>query len=318
MPKISIIVPVYNTADYLEKCFNSILAQTFTEFEVVVVDDGSIDDSPAICDRYAAKDSRFRIIHKQNEGVSVARNTALSHVKGEYLCFVDSDDTISIKMLEEMYRVLCEQNADIVQSYDFVSSENSQTLSILKTYSRQEALEILFSFNNEIKPSLCLSLYRFDLFRDVHFPADIHHYEDFAIQAIVLNRINKLVRISKSYYIYNQRVGSANHSGMNTKIWSCLKINDYLKFESIPRTKKMVNNTVAFFIATCFFCCIFGKATEKDGQQLRNVIKTNVKSLLLSNVPKFRIRLFLLAYLCLPKVVEQLTRYRLKGKVYMH
>lgn len=102
MPVVSIIVPVYNVEAYLQRCVDSILAQTFTDFELILVDDGSTDSSPAICDTYAARDARVIVIHKKNGGVSSARNTALGVANGTYVVFVDSDDTVSQKYLEEL------------------------------------------------------------------------------------------------------------------------------------------------------------------------------------------------------------------------
>lgn len=94
-PKISCIVPVYNVEKYLRRCVDSILAQTFTDFELILVDDGSPDGCPAICDEYAEKDSRVRVIHQENKGVSAARNAGLDMARGEYVCFVDGDDEVS-------------------------------------------------------------------------------------------------------------------------------------------------------------------------------------------------------------------------------
>src|SRR5690606_22590995 len=94
MPKVSVIIPVYNTENYLRECLDSILAQTFTDFEVLLINDGSTDSSGKICDEYAEKDSRIKVFHKENGGVSSARNLGLDNAKGEWICFVDSDDEI--------------------------------------------------------------------------------------------------------------------------------------------------------------------------------------------------------------------------------
>lgn len=104
-PKISVIVPVYNTEKYLHRCIDSILAQTFTDFELLLIDDGSKDNSGTICDEYAAKDSRVRVFHKENGGVSSARNLGLDNAKGEWISFVDSDDYTDSYFLEnfELY-----------------------------------------------------------------------------------------------------------------------------------------------------------------------------------------------------------------------
>lgn len=110
---ISVIVPVFNTEKYLHKCLNSIVSQTYKDLEIIVVDDGSFDNSPRICDEFAQKDNRIKVVHKNNEGVSVARNTAIDMASGEYLFFVDSDDYMAHNMIEVLYKDLNKNNADI-------------------------------------------------------------------------------------------------------------------------------------------------------------------------------------------------------------
>ena len=113
-PTISVIAPVYNTEKYLPRCIDSILAQTFTDFELLLIDDGSKDNSGAVCDEYASKDERVRVFHKENGGVSSARNVGLDNAKGEWITFVDSDDWIAETMYQEMYELATLENADIV------------------------------------------------------------------------------------------------------------------------------------------------------------------------------------------------------------
>lgn len=110
---ISIIVPVYNVELYLRQCLDSILSQTFKDWECILIDDGSTDSSPSICDEYVSRDSRFKVAHKINEGLSSARNEALKLAKGEYIGFVDSDDWIEPEMYEVLYSNIKEYNADI-------------------------------------------------------------------------------------------------------------------------------------------------------------------------------------------------------------
>ena len=123
-PKISVIVPVYNVEQYLPRCIDSILAQTFTDFEVLLIDDGSTDKSGEICDNYARKDSRIQVFHKENGGVSSARNMGLEYTKGEYVQFIDSDDFIERNMFETVYN-MCE-NADVVVTDYYMNTENTE------------------------------------------------------------------------------------------------------------------------------------------------------------------------------------------------
>lgn len=124
-PKVSVVIPVYNSAKYLHECVDSVLAQSFSDWEVVAVDDGSSDDSPAILDEYAAKDSRIHVIHKPNGGVSAARNDGLDAAIGEYVLFVDSDDYLEQDALRLAYEEAIRVNADVVVTGHWNWRENS-------------------------------------------------------------------------------------------------------------------------------------------------------------------------------------------------
>lgn len=114
MGKISIIIPVYNTGKYLNRCIDSIICQTYKDLDIIIVDDGSLSETADICDSIAEADSRIRVFHKQNEGVSVARNYGLSYAKGDYIGFVDSDDWIAPNMYERLLVQLTQNKVDIV------------------------------------------------------------------------------------------------------------------------------------------------------------------------------------------------------------
>lgn len=113
MTKVSVIVPVYNVEKYLERCINSLIHQTMEEIQIILVNDGSTDCSPTICDRFARKDSRILVIHKENEGQGIARNYGLKYALGEYVCFLDSDDYYELNTCETLYKHLKEKNADL-------------------------------------------------------------------------------------------------------------------------------------------------------------------------------------------------------------
>ncbi|MDU2552528.1 MAG: glycosyltransferase family 2 protein, partial [Staphylococcus epidermidis] len=113
MSEISIIVPVYNVENYLKKCVESILSQTFTDFELLLVDDGSTDSSGEMCDELKRLDERIKVIHKENGGLSSARNAGIDVAKGKYLTFVDSDDYIDTHMLEVLYKNMVHEDADL-------------------------------------------------------------------------------------------------------------------------------------------------------------------------------------------------------------
>ena len=176
MPKLSVIVPVYNTEKYLRECIDSILAQTFTDFELILVNDGSTDGSGAICDEYAAKDPRIQVIHQENGGATVARRSGVSCACGEYITFVDSDDWISKDMYAVMMALL---PADIVicgiKRATKNGTYNMKCFVEAASYDKQKLHEsfyptMLFDYDYcqpALPPSLCNKLIRADIIRNV-------------------------------------------------------------------------------------------------------------------------------------------------------
>lgn len=176
MPKLSVIVPVYNTEKYLRECIDSILAQTFTDFELILVNDGSTDGSGAICDEYAEKDPRIQVIHQENGGITVARKSGVRVARGEYVTFVDSDDWID----QEMYRImLAGESADIVIC-NMIRFRNNDMFEIKccvnpGLYDKQKLQDtfyptMLFDFDRcqpAVHPSLCNKLIRCEIIRNV-------------------------------------------------------------------------------------------------------------------------------------------------------
>ena len=132
MPIISVIVPVYNVEKYLNRCIDSILAQTFSDFELLLIDDGSKDKSGEICDQYAEKDDRIKVLHKENGGASAARNTGIDHAVGEYIMFADSDDYIGRNMLESLLGLIERQNDWAISSMEMVEDGKHTNIALRK------------------------------------------------------------------------------------------------------------------------------------------------------------------------------------------
>lgn len=192
MPKISVVVPVYNVQEYLESCINSILAQTFSDIQIILVDDGSEDDSGKICDNYQSLDDRIFVIHQKNCGLIRARAAGVQIATGEWVCFVDSDDMIAPDALERMYSYVSD---DI----DFVVFE-SHINTICKP---QEYVQLLFKFQ---LLSIWGKLFRRHLFNDyvLSIPSKYQVGEDFLYQLRILCGVNRKIRIcSEKKYIYN-------------------------------------------------------------------------------------------------------------------
>lgn len=218
MCEISIIVPVYNVEKYLKKCVDSILNQTFQDFELILVDDGSPDNSGYICDQYAEKDSRVRVIHKENGGLSDARNAGIDVAQGKYLGFVDSDDYIAEDMYEQLHTSLKNNNADlsICGIYDVYEGRKP----IKKTekellLNRDEALIMIFH-GNEISVHAVNKLYKREIFSTVRYPFGKYHEDSYTI-VDVLDRCNNIAINTKQKYYYFHRNESITSQSFSNK-----------------------------------------------------------------------------------------------------
>lgn len=211
-PKLSIIVPIYNVSAYLRQSLDSIQAQTFNDWECILVDDGSTDNSPAICDDYASKDHRFKVIHKKNGGVSSARNAGLLAASAELIGFVDPDDWTEPEMFQKLYDLIIEYDADIAQ-IDFVKEYKGRRkikhfTDKVKVISGKEALrEIEF---DKMPSFLWNKLHRKHIITCA-FPEG-RTFEDVYIYGRWLKNVNKMVLAPTPLYHYRMRKGSIVHS----------------------------------------------------------------------------------------------------------
>lgn len=219
MSKISVIVPVYNVEKYLSRCIDSILAQTFTDFELILVDDGSTDESGKICDEYAAKDKRIIVIHKENEGVSKARNVALDKARGEYICFCDSDDYLSNDYLDVMYHSMIDTGSDCVSCNGTMVFEKGEEKE-LKFEAREYVISEWISkydfikdcvLKNKIIWAMWARIFKMNIIEEYHirvcetcedFAEDLYFFLAYCVHC------EKVVHIDFSGYMYFQRESS--------------------------------------------------------------------------------------------------------------
>lgn len=209
---ISIIVPVYNIEQYLPRCIESVLAQTYTKFELILVDDGSKDKSGEICDAYQRKDDRIRVIHKENGGSSSARNAGIKAAKGAYLGFVDSDDYIEKDMYEKMMQAIESIGCNIVQVARDEKDENGNKLPDIcempkeqVTYSSAEFMKELLLHKGDC--SFCTKLLNRDLFVENQFPEGALN-EDFHLLVRMLKQGETVVSLPYCGYHVFYRIGS--------------------------------------------------------------------------------------------------------------
>ncbi|MBE6922620.1 MAG: glycosyltransferase family 2 protein [Ruminococcaceae bacterium] len=205
MPQISVIVPVYKVEAYLHECVDSILAQTFSDFELILVDDGSPDNCGKICDEYAAKDNRIRVIHQENQGLSGARNAGIDIARGEYITFIDSDDLVDMRYLEILLDTAKEGAAVAVCRHREFSDSNQLTAwqgeVSRKTFDTVDAVETMYNGSVWIPVNACGKLICRGLIGDTRFPVGRLH-EDQAFTPYILYRAEKTVSCNAILYHY--------------------------------------------------------------------------------------------------------------------
>lgn len=214
-PKVSIIVPIYNVETYLHKCIDSILSQTFKDFELILVDDGSTDNCGKICDQYAQQDARVVVIHKKNGGVSSARNNGIELAKGEYIAFVDPDDVIEQNMYEVLVHYSIKHNAEmVVCQYTLIDEANGST-KVPQVWEQVDCVIDNKTIINKIIPNLLVNntfslvpcynkLYKKTVFDNyyIRFDENKSYGEDRCLNYALLPLIKSLVFIDQPLYVY--------------------------------------------------------------------------------------------------------------------
>ena len=203
-PKISVIVPVYKAEVYLHRCVDSLLAQTFQDFEILLIDDGSPDRSGEICDEYAKKDKRIWVFHKENGGVSSARQYGMDQARGEYVIHADPDDWVEPDMLQELYREAKAEDADMVIC-DYYCDKRDKTVYKSQKPSALDHETVFYEMFQRLVCSSWNKLIRLSCFRqfDVKFPLKLFYGEDLFVNACLLVHNIKVAYLPKAFYHYD-------------------------------------------------------------------------------------------------------------------
>lgn len=253
MIKISIIIPVYNASDSIRKMLDSILAQTLHEFEVLMIDDGSTDESGRILDEYSAKDKRFKAFHKQNEGVAMARQMGVDNAKGEYCIHADADDRMDSTMLEGLYTEAKAKDADVVIADYFVCSKQGETVCKQQPSELSPEHVLQDMFDNKLFGALWHKLVRTDLYRkyNAKFFKGINHCEDLLIWVQLLQHQEvKVSYLPKAYYHYVVNDNSITRHFTHETYEMRLRFRDKLKeLLVVPNVKEIIEK-VSFGIFT--------------------------------------------------------------------
>lgn len=201
---ISVIVPIYNVERYLGKCIESICKQSYPNLEIILVDDGSTDQSGLLCDSYALKDNRIRVIHKQNEGLSEARNVGINAALGAWYLFVDSDDYLDLNTAESLLKAATDESCDIAVCNMLRVYEDSKIRPFYRPSTELRVLDGEQRFETLRQPSVCNKLFRAELFENVRFPRG-KFYEDTFIYHVLAFKAKRIVLTGKDGYYYLSR-----------------------------------------------------------------------------------------------------------------
>lgn len=234
MPKISVIVPVYNVEKYLKRCIESIVNQTFTDFELILVDDGSLDKSGDICDEYADKDARIKVVHQENKGTGAARNVGIDLAldESDWICFVDGDDWLHLQFLEIMLALLYDTGCKVAACpYDKVSTPfyESAFYKEMIGFHRIES-EDFFVNNKALTSSSCAKIFHSTVFESIRFPNEIYG-EDAFIVFRILFKYSHVAYVELPLYYYFQNENSIMHTKWNPRKAFALKaFNEQVNF----------------------------------------------------------------------------------------
>ncbi|OLS41095.1 glycosyltransferase family 2 protein [Bacillus sp. MRMR6] len=281
MKKVSIIVPVYQVERYLRKCLDSIVNQTYRDLEIILVDDGSNDDSGSICDEYSIRDSRIKVIHQQNIGLSGARNKGIEIATGAYISFIDSDDYVEPSFIEELYKSLVNNKAQISvcnisqenedMSRDKLLIKNINTSSVFNNF---EGMKNLLQLNSGFMGYVWNKLYDITLFKDIRFPVSKIYEDTFTVYKL-FSKSDQIVYTNATLYHYVNREGSITSSKniekkvdfilANKQRYEFIK-NEYKGLDSLAFTTYCIS-----VISILNEYIKYGKSTEDIEKHLKNV-----------------------------------------------
>ena len=271
---ISVIIPVYKVEEYINRCIDSVINQTYKNLEIILVDDGSPDGCPKICDEYAKKDSRIRVIHKQNGGLSDARNVGIDNANGKYITFIDSDDWIPIDSINILYKNLINTKSEISSGCLLeVFSDNRKNYSNndYEVYSKIEGLKNLFLLH-DISNSASGKIYDISLFDNIRYPVG-KLYEDLGTTYKLFAKCKNVVSTKKIVYYYFQNSQSIMHKSYSSKRLQSLDfMYEQKKFiiDNLPEIEDYVDFRIFY---ECVLILNDMPYSSKDRVKLKHIIK---------------------------------------------
>lgn len=315
---VSIIVPIYNVEDYLEKCIESLLDQTYRNIEILLIDDGSTDNSGRMCDSYAEKNNKIRVVHKKNGGLSDARNAGINIAQGDFFAFVDSDDYVEKNYIRAMLDCAIKYDADIVTcQYEKVWNDlpqyhvNESTSCI---FSSKDALLDLFSDKSSIYPMAWNKLYAKELFisNDVRYPFGKIHEDEFTTYKLIFYA-KKIVMVNDILYFYRERPESIMQKQFNkNRLVLMDALEEMTRFidENCPMLSLEVKSNNANKLYCLYSDCAFFKGEKKDLVFIKKQLKeTGFSKLKLSKKRKLQLFIAVFMPIVFYKNYVRLERY---------
>jgi len=312
---ISVIVPIYNAEKYLEKCLASITRQTYTCLEIILVDDGSNDQSKKICDSYAKKDERIQVIHKENQGVSAARNDGIKKATGDYIAFIDADDYIFPEYFDYLYVLLKKHDADIAccnlyKMWDTETVPIFDDSEIEMVFTAEEALQD-FLYNKNITGHPFLKLYKRDLIGQLFFPEKMYYGEDIFFVFHTLQKCRNVVYGSKVLYIYIQNDASATHNfNLEKMVISWEMVQKEIMGYTTKNHMLLSAASSRLFVHAIMYCCAIGKGREQVAfrDELLKAIRQYGNIVVKDNRGKKLIRIMAVISRVSPRLLVQLCK----------
>lgn len=250
---ISVIVPIYNVEKYLNECIESVINQTYRNLEIILVDDGSPDKSGNICEEYKSKDSRIKVLHKQNGGLSDARNHGLNIASGKFITFIDSDDFVDERYIEELYIALKNGNADM-SICNYVRFSNKEEIikninnSVLNVFDSRECF--LKYFDENYQSSIVVAwgkLYKKEYWNDIKFPVGKLHEDEFTTYKLIY-KSKKIVYIDKKLYFYRNNSASITGELFNIKHLDAIEaFENYITFFNNKKDKELEDKISLYY-----------------------------------------------------------------------
>lgn len=273
--KVSVIIPVYQVKEYLDRCINSVVNQLYSNLEIIIIDDGSNDGSSAICDKWQTKDNRIKVIHKTNGGLSDARNVGIQEAKGQYISFVDSDDFVNEKFILTLISDAVEYNADISCVGYSEFEEIDDLLPIYQgntvVFTREEAVKSLLKIDGPCNYAWN-KLYKRELFDNVKFPVG-KKMEDLGTTYLLMDKCVRVVYNSTKLYNYMQRKNSILHT-TDEKFFKDKMEMTIRRYVYLKKNYGVFQENIDFLLITAFECYSFLPKNDTIKNSVKNELET--------------------------------------------